>query len=442
MKKILSIIFIISTLLTPLTSYGFSPKIKELKSADGDKIWIIEEHSLPVISISIVFKKAGASYDSRDKSGIAYMLSNLLDEGSGKFDSIQFKKQLEDLAINMSFDVDKDNFYIKVKTLSENRERAFELLGAAITTPQLDAESARRVKNQMMAELDRKKQDPRYVANLAWNNLYFGKHPYSQTLQGTEESIPAIRRRDLMSFLKEKFVRANMVVSVVGDINEEETKRLAYEYLYILPKESPNLDTISHHNLIQEFTEKTEGGFNSIAMPIPQSTVIFGFKGLKYKDQDFYSLYVLNYILGGGDFESRLMKELREKRGLTYSIYTYIANFDRAPMVKGYLGTKNESVSESISLLKEEITKLKEGGITEEELQEAKNYLMGSFFLNLDTNQNLADFLTFMQIEDLGIDFLEKRNDYIKNVTISDVNRVASMLLDADNLVISVAGKE
>jgi len=440
-RKKLTSMFLAFLCLVYSSSALAQPVIKEITGKEGDKIWFIEDHSIPVIQVKIAFKNSGSSYDSPQKSGIAYVLAQMLDEGAGNLSDIQFKKRLEEMAIEMDFDVDKDNFYASIKTLSENRKNAFEMLGMALTVPQFGSEAAQRVSGQLITSLTQKMEDPYYLSGIKWDELYFGSHPYSQPMMGKPETVSDIRRKDIVDFMRMKFVRSNMVVSVVGDISEKELDKLAYEYLYVLPKTPPNIDTPFLHNMIQEFIPPENAKTISLHSPNPQSVAAFGLPWLPYKHPDFYASHIINYVLGGGEFESRLMKEIREKEGLAYSVYTYPQNYDHASVLSGAVGTRKAKIKDSLDIIRKEIKKIHEHGITQEELESAKSYLTGSFAIKLDSNKKLMDFLTFVQLNDLGIDFFEKRNNYIEKITLNDVNRVASQLLDDSKLFTVVIGE-
>jgi len=410
--------------------------IKIVKSKGNISSWLVEEHSLPILSIKIAFKLSGGSYDPDGKEGLSYFASTLFDEGAGNYKSLEFQKQLEKNAIHLSASPDKDYFFIDLKTLTKNRNKAFNLLSLALTQPRFDDQAVDRLKRQIISVYHQNMESPGYIASVAWNQTTYGEHPYSKELRGNPDSIKSITREDLVTWFKKHINKENMYVSVVGDISEEELKSSIERYLDQI-QEEPSEKILP----IKEFMSFPKSSTKHISKPNPQTTILFGMPGVTYNTPDFYPAYIMNYILGGGSFQSRLVDEIREKRGLAYSASSYISSYEFSGALKGSIGTKYESVAEVLSLLKNELKKITESGVTEYELEDAKSYLTGSFALKMDTNPKLVNFLTVMQIEDLGIDFLERRNDMVNIVTLGDIDRVAKKLLGPDKLTIITVGK-
>jgi zinc protease len=405
--------------------------VERVVSERGIEAWLINEPSIPFMSLSLQFK-GGAALDPEGKEGLAYMTSGLIDEGAGDLDSQAFRTELEDLAIRLSFDAGRDTVSGELRTLTEHRERAFELLRLALTEPRFDEEPVARVRSQILADLRRRSEDPNYIASLTWFETAFPDHPYGRPTRGTPESIEAIEVEDLRAFVEQRFARDNLFIGVAGDVTPEELKPLLDLAFGDLPERSAPIEIAA--------TTPVADGTVVVRRAIPQSQILFGQEGFERHDPDFYAGHVVNHILGGGGFTSRLTAEVREKRGLAYSVYSYLLPTDFAPLWLGGAGTDNVRVAETVSLVREQVAVMAEGQIGEEELADAKTYLTGSFPLRLTSNDQIAGMLASMQAQDLGIDFLERRNEYIEAVEMEDVRRAAARLYDPDNLLVVVVG--
>jgi zinc protease len=355
-----------------------------------------------------------------------------LDEGAGELDSQEFRTELEDLAIQLSFDADRDQFTGRLKTLTEHRAQAFELLRLALSQPRFDAEPVERIRNQVQASLRRLAEDPDYVASLPWFETAFPEHPYGRPVRGTIESVGAITADDLRGFVARRLARDNLIIGVAGDVTAQELGPLLDSAFGDLPATSAPIDLGE--------ARPADGGTVMVRKDVPQSQVLFGEAGLSRDDPDFYAAYVANHILGGGGFTSRLTEEVREKRGLAYSVYSYLYPADHAPLWLGGLGTSNASVRQAVALVRHEVARLAHGEVEQAELDDAKQYLTGAFPLRLTSNDQIAGTLVSMQVSDLGIDYLEKRNDYIQAVTLEDLRRVAARLYHPEELLVVIVG--
>jgi zinc protease len=406
-------------------------KVERVVSPGGIEAYLINEPSIPFLSLALHFK-GGAALDPPGKAGLAYMVSGLLDEGAGGLDSQTFRTELEDRAIRLSFDAERDSFSGQLKTLSEQRERAFELLRLALIEPRFDPEPVERIRNQIQAELRRRAEDPDYLVSLRWFETAFPDHPYGRPVQGTVESVATLTGDDLRRFTRERLAKDNLTVGVAGDVTADELGRLLDLAFGDLPDTSAPIAIAD--------AEPAGGGTVVVRKKVPQSWVMFGQEGLARDDPDFYAAYVTNHLLGGGGFTSRLTEEVREKRGLAYSIYSYLYPMDHAPLWLGGVGTANAAVDESIRLVRKEIARMAAGEVGAADLVDAKTYITGSFPLRLTSNDQIASMLVSIQVDDLGIDYLEERNGYIEAVTLEDVRRVAARLYHPDRLLVVVVG--
>ena len=406
-------------------------EIQRVRSPGGIEAWLVEDKSVPVISFRFSFR-GGAGLDPAGKSGLANMVSALLDEGAGDLDSQSFQRALEDIAASIGFDAGTERFHGTLRTLSEHRSRAFVLLGKALTAPRFDREPVERIRRQIVAGIESGKDNPRRIAGRTWSRLVFGDHPYARPLSGTRETVAAIAVDDMRRFVRDRFVRDGLTVGVAGDISAAELARRLDELFGTLPVSGTMTD-------IPDPTPVAGGRMEIVRKPVPQSVVVFGQAGVKRDDPDYYAAYVMNHLLGGGR-TSRLNEEIREKRGLVYSVHTYLSLRDRAGTIVGQLATANARVKAALDLVRGEWERMARDGVAEDELTAAKRYINGSFPLRLDSTRSIAGMLVAIQLNGLGIDYIERRPALIGAVTVSDIRRVARRLLSPDKLTIVVVG--
>jgi zinc protease len=407
--------------------------IERVVSPGGIEAWLVTEPAIPLLSMSFAFR-GGASQDPEALPGVSELVSGLLDEGAGELDSQTFQERLRDNNVELSFSASRDAFYGSMRTLSENRDTAFDLLRLALTEPRFDEDALERIRAQAQSRLLRELQDPNAIAGRRWSEIVFGDHPYSRPVQGTVESVGAINRDELRAYHERNFARDNLYVAVVGDIRADELAALLDEVFGDLP-ETADLRPVPEAQLLVEGEEIV------IPMTIPQTVVRFGREGLKRDDDDFMAALVVNHILGGGSFTSRLFREVREQRGLVYSVFTALQTLDEAGVLIGGLATRNERAGEALGLVRENVARMAAEGPTAEELESAKRFLTGSYALRFDNSGGIASQLLQIQIEDLGIDYVNIRNDLVEALTMEDVQRAAQRLLGDGSLTVTLVGQ-
>ena len=406
--------------------------IERVASPAGIEAWLVEDHTLPVVAIRFAFP-GGAALDPAGKSGLVSLVASLLDEGAGPYDTAAFQTRLEDLVTTLQFHAGRDQLSGGLRTLKRNLGEVEELLRLALTEPRFEPSAIERVRGQIVASLAQQAQNPRALAGRLWMRDAFEDHPYGQNVDGTTESIGAINREDLVGFVADQLRRGGMVIGAVGDLNRDELAAFVDRVFGSLPIGSGAVDVAE--------ARPAEGGALLISrLAVPQSTVAFGQAGLKRSDPDWYAARLLNDIIGGGGFRGRLMKEIREKRGLAYGVSTGLVTFRHAALILGGVATENARVTQSIDLIRGEWRRMREEGPTEAELDEAKGYLIGSFPLSLDSSEKIASLLVEMQLEQLPIDFLEHRAALFAAVTHEDARRVARHLFDPEKLSFVVVG--
>ncbi len=361
------------------------------------------------------------------------MVSGLLDEGAGELDSQTFQRRLSDESISLSFSASRDTFGGALKTLTRNRDEAFELLHLALTEPRFDADAVARIRAQILAGIAAGANNPGQIAQQTFWEATFRNHPYARRVEGTAESVETITEDDLRTFVSRRLARSELIVGVVGDITTDELKRLLDSTFGDLPERAEAFT-------IPRAEPAAAGEVIVVEKENPQSRVVFGQKGLYRDDPDYYAALVLNHILGGGSFTSRLYEEVREKRGLAYSVYSYLLPMDNAALWMGGAGTENATVSVSVELVRNQWANARAFGVSQEELEKAKSNLIGSFGLRFDNSSAIAGMLVGVQRRDLGIEYLNERNSLIERVTLEDVNRVAKRVLDPDALTVVIVG--
>ena len=418
-------------LLAPLSANA--TKVREVRSPGGITAWLVREPTIPLLSLKLSFV-GGAGLDQPGRKGTANLVSALLDEGAGPYHSLAFQMRMQDLAVRMSFSAGRDSFSGSLRTLSANRDAAFELLRLALNEPHFETEAVERIRRQIITGLVEDQEDPGTIAGRLWFATAFPNHPYGLPVSGTIASVKTIRVDDLRNFLGLALARDRLTIGVVGDISAAELGPLLDKTFGALPASVAIAP-------VPESRPQGAGVVKVVRKSIPQSRVMFGGPGLKRNDPDWYAAYVLNYVLGGGGFSSRLNEEVREKRGLAYSVYSYLYPLDHAAIYMGGVGTQNERVGETLAVIKEQIALAGENGITREELANAKTFLNGSFPLRLTSSGRIARLLLAIQQENLGIDYMDRRADLINAVTMADIRRVAKRLLRPENLLTVVVGQ-
>ena len=406
---------------------------QQVISPGGIKAWFVADHTNPILTVKFTFR-GGAALDPVGKEGLSNLVSGLLDEGAGDLKSTAFQQTLEDLAIGLSFSSGRDEFGGRMKTLVRNQDMAFKLLRLSLSNPRFDTEPVERIRSQILVGLKQNLEDPHSIASQALFKTLYPTHAYGRPTNGTIGSVEGLKAIDLRAFVQQRLAKDNLIIGVVGDISAEELgKRLDTTFGLLPAKAAPWK--------IEKIDPISKGQTIVINRDIPQSSILVAEKGLMREDPDFYAAYVLNHMFGGGSFTSRLYTEIREKRGLVYSVSTGLYPFDNSALILGSAGTANKRAHETLSVIKTEWDKMAARGVSKKELNDAKTYLTGSFPLRFSSSGRIASMLVGMQSAQLPIDYLQTRNSLIEAVTKDDIKRVAKKLLKSENLVIIVVGR-
>ena len=406
--------------------------IERVTSPLGIEVWLVRQATVPIFDLQFAFE-GGSSQDPAGKPGIGRFAGLLLDEGAGDLDSKTFQERMENSAIDLQFQTGRDATTGSLRSLNEHRDEAVELLRLALNAPRFDPPAVERIRGQLLSGLRRETTSPNDIASRKWWSTAFPGHPYGQQVNGTLESVPLITADDLRSYAKHVFARSNLKIAIVGDVDAATAGKIVDRVFGALPAQAdlrpvPKADP---QGLGQRIV---------VDLDVPQAVVTFGRVGIARKDPDFMAAYVVSYILGGGAMSSRLYSEVREKRGLAYSISDSLVWLKQTALTLGGTATRSDKTSEALALIESETKRLAENGPTEDEFREAKSYLKGTYALGLDTSNKIAGALVQFQIDDLGIDYMDKRNSLIDAVTLADTRRVAKRLFDGKMLV-TVVGR-
>ena len=424
---------ILTSLLLIAAGPALAINVERVKTPGGLEAWLVQDNSNPIVTMRFAFR-GGAALDPKGKVGLANLVASTMDEGAGNMDSQSFQKTLEDKAIRIQFDAGLDNFGGRLQTLVRNQDEAFDLLRLALNAPRFDTEPVERIRSQILVGLKQDEESPHSIAGKAMREALYGGHPYGRSADGTTDSITAITADDLRSFVAQRLTRDTLVIGIVGDITPAKLAELLDATFGTLPAQGTDWR-------LPNIRANTDGRTIVINKDVPQSAILFADQGLLRDDPDFYAAYVMNHVLGGGGFTSRLYGEVREKRGLAYSISSGLNPRRASATTVGGAGTANARVHETLDVVKAEWHRMAENGVTNDELKDAKTYLTGAYPLQFTGSTRIARMLVGIQLAELGIDYVKNRNAFIDAVTRDDIARVAKKLLDASRLVTVIVGR-
>jgi len=406
--------------------------IEKIVSPSGIEAWLVREKAVPLVTLNYAFH-GGSTQDETDKSGTANLVADLLDEGAGDLDSKAYHERLENHAIELTFQVGRDYLHGSLRTLSEHRDEAFDLLRLALSKPRFDADAVTRVREQELALLRRDTTNPNDLANRRWWQTAFPGHPYGRETKGSLETVPHITADDMRNYVRRVLARNELKISIVGDVDAKTAGDLIDHAFASLPAK----------NDLKPVPNASPSGLGRrivIDVDVPQAVVTFGGQGIPRHDPQFMAAYIVNHILGGGSFTSRLYTEVREKRGLAYGVSDSLVWFQRAAVMLGGTATRADRTADALSVIQAEIKRMAKDGPTPEELVAAKSFLKGTYALTLDTSSKIGAQLTQIQIDNLGMDYIQRRGALIDAVTIEDA-KAAARRLYGGNLLVTVAGR-
>jgi zinc protease len=434
LKLFFQIIVFSSFILPSSFSYADILNIQTVTSSKGIQAWLVEDKTIPVISLRFMFKGAGAVNDPADKQGLSQVLSNTLDEGAGEYDSKAFQEQLNDKSIGLSFSSSRDDFSGHLKTLTKYQTTAFKLLSLALSQPRFDQEAVTRMIDSNMVRIRSNMTDPEWMNARLANDILYRGHPYATNIGGTLSSLPKITPDDLRKKQSRQLARDNLIVAVSGNIS-------AAELGQILDSLFGHLPATASLSKISPFIQENAASITLYKQDIPQTVITMASEGIRHDDPDYFAAEIMDFVLGSSGFGSRLTEEVREKRGLTYGIYSGLSEMRYATLLSVSASTKNESAKEVITLTRDVMTKMTREPISVQELTDAKAYLIGSVPLNLTSSDRISGLVMGLMADNLPVNYLDIRAKKIEKLTESDVLRVAQRLLKPEQMKIILVGK-
>jgi zinc protease len=408
--------------------------IQEITTPGGISAWLVEDHSLPIVAMRYAFVGAGAYNDPAEKQGLSLLVSNNMDEGAGDLPSQDFQKQLDDYSISLSFSATRDDYQGTLQSLSRHKERAFDLLRLALTFPRFDAEPLARMRDANLSRIRGSLSNPDWMAARLLNDVAYEGHPYAYNAGGTLTSLHNITQDDLREFVNTRLSQDRLKIAIVGDMTAEEAAIMIDQVFGALPKAAPKID-------IARLDVQNAGAKVNYTQEIPQTILQMIQPGISRDHPDFQAAQVMNFIFGGSGFGSRLTEEIREKRGLTYGIYSSFQSMRGIDSLNISSSTKNEAVGKVLDLVREAMVKMQQELVSADELQRAKSYMVGALPLQLTSTSSIANMLLSLQLDDLPNDYLDQRAAAIEAVTAEDVMRVAQNLLKPDDLTVVMVGQ-
>ncbi|MEE2694983.1 MAG: pitrilysin family protein [Pseudomonadota bacterium] len=406
-------------------------EFQKLKTESGIEFWFVEDKSIPIVSLSYSFK-GGASLDHDNKAGISNLMTSLMDEGTRNLSASEFKDLMKINGMKMYFSTEKDRIDGVFQIITSQIDDGFSLFYEALNHPRFDEREIEKIKKQIEASIRIDESDIPKIASDKFNHFFFNKHSFSRKVKGTLDSITRISKDDLISFHKEAFTRNNLNIGVAGNVSERQIKKYVEMVFGKLSNagESRRLETFPPMPSGKEFYK----------IETPQTTVLFGHSGLSRNDKNFFAIRIANYVLGGGGFQSRLYKNIREKRGLVYSVYSYLLSYQNDGVIIGGFRTRNKSVTETIKRVRDEWKKIERKGITKNELDDAKAYYNGSFTRNFTSTLSIAKLLQIVQYYNLGENYFEERKELIDSLKLDEINNLISEFFKSEELFFMIVG--
>lgn len=433
MKRFRLLAATVAGLFALLPAVAGAIEIKEITTPLGIKAWLVEDKSTPVVALSFSFS-GGTATDPAGQAGITDLMAGLLTDGAGSMNAQAFRQRQEDAAASLGFNASLDRLTGSLRVLTANRDEGFELLRLALTQPRFDLDMVNQRRAQTIASINQAAQRPGSVASRTLMETLFAGHPYAADPDGTPEGLAAATPELLKKRAAELLLRNNLIVSAVGDIGEADLAQQLDKAFGVLPTGTPPA-------LPPQWVPPTKPRVVVVERPVPQSSALMALPGIPRDDPEWYAALVMNHVLGGGGQQSRLFNEVREKRGLAYGVSSGLRTYKRASLLVMSTGSANERVAEAIKVIRAEMARMRNEGVTEAELNDAKTYLTGALALSLDSSGSIAGLLHSMQIDGLSPDHLMRRAALIGAVKLEDVRKVARRLLRDETLTTVVVGK-
>jgi len=434
MKRKILILAAFSILLNTYPSYALT-KAKEFTLQNGMKIIFMEIHNLPIIKVNVGLR-GGTFWEKGESVGSAAITMQLMDQGTKTRSALQIAKSLDFVGASLSASAGKDFSTITLSTLSKDIDLGLDILSDVMLHPSFPQKEVERLKKETISMIEKKKEDPSSVASEIFSRTVYSLPNYKRPLEGYTQSVEKIKRNDVIAYYKKAFRPNLTTIVVVGDIKEDVLREKVQKLFGGWQGSDVHMPELFKEN---DYTPKNI----KIEKDLTQTTMFIGHPGIKRENPDYYAVYVMNYIMGGGGFSSRMMQNIRDNHGLVYTIYSYFSSKYYGGAFFIFAQTKNKTKEKALKLIKEEINEMKNNGVSEPEIRDAKSYIIGSFPLKLDTMSKIASYLTYIEQYHLGLDYFETFPKRVKKVTVEDIKRVAKKYLKPENMsTVLVGGKE
>ncbi len=404
---------------------------KTFQLQNGTKIKYLQRENIPIVYVSVLIP---ASVLDESKPSVAYLTAHMLTHGTQRLTARQIEEEIDFLAISIEKNITHDYTMLTLSTTKRHLNEALNLFLDILMHPSFPEDELKKEISILEKSLKQMEEDPSFIAHKTFLKQLFGQHPYGRPIEGEPEKLKDITRQDIVSFYENLYKPDGMIFSVVGDIKEDELKELINKSIaqWNGNRKERNLNP-------PVFSKRTEPKKIFIKRDdLTQSTIVLGFEGISRKDPDFYAVSVMNYILGGGGLTSRLAKYIREEHGLAYSIYSTFKPYLLPGSFYVEVKTKAENTDNVVGMIVKELKKMRENGVTEEELKEAKAFLIGSFPLRIDTMKKISEFLPVIEFYNLGDDYIKKYPEYIEKITAKDIKKVADRLLNSSSYILVI----
>lgn len=415
-------------MLSSLTAQAI--EIKQVTSPKGLKVWFVEDQSVPIVSINFSWQ-GGTTQDPEGKEGLVNLMSSLFDEGAGDLNSLNYQAQLDDVGAHVTFRAGVDGLSGAMRVLAQNRDKAVNLLNMALDKPRFDQDALDRVRAQITTAIRGAERDPITIGQNKLDAMIYGKHPYGRRPEGSLDSLAKINREDIVATYKNIVAKDNLKIGIVGPMTEQEVGALVDKLFGNLPQKA-QLKAIPDAKL-------QLGGMTNVNYNLPQTSLLLAYPSVKRDDKDFFAAYLMNNMLGESGLTSRLFTEVREKRGLAYGASSQLVHYDHANLLLINTATRAEKAEESLKTIRSEIKNLVENNVSEDELKNAKSFVIGSYAVNnLSSSSSIAAVLVGLQQDGLPMDYIDQRVNFINAVTLNDIQEVAKKIFKSEPALLVV----
>ena len=432
MKTLQFIVVLLASFIVTIANAAV--KIQQWQTSSGSEVYFVENHDLPIIDLSVNFP-AGSSRDTKATSGVAGVTKYLMTLGADGLNEEEISNQFADIGAILGGELDVDRAAFKLRTLTSEQTKALAIFNKILHKPDFPQAILEREKTRIIAGLQESATQPESISNKAFMQALYGAHPYSLDESGEVSTITSMKRDDLIAFYKQYYTAKSAVIALMGDMTLAQAKDIAEAVTANLPQGAPIPK-------IAEVTLPKASNTQAIAHPASQAHILLGYPGIKRGDVDYFPLYVGNYILGGGGFVSRLTEEVREKRGLVYSVYSYFMPMGELGPFQIGLQTKKDQADDAMKVVNETLAKFMQNGVTDKELKAAKSNIIGGFPMRIDSNSKILDYLSIIGFYKLPANYLDDFNKQVAKVTTAQIKEAFNRRVKPDNFVSITVGAQ